>query len=60
LEKEIQQAALGSATWQREVDGNGIPLLQVPRGKVPLSLWDWKVWSQARPSLWRYGDCCNL
>ena len=60
LEKEMQQAVLGSAKWQKEVDGNGIPLLHVPRGKVPLSLWDWKVWSQARPSLWRYGDCCNL
>ena len=60
LEKEMQQAALGTATWQKKVDGNGIPLLQVPRGKVPLSLWDWKVWSQARPALWRYGDCCNF
>ena len=38
LEKEIQQAALGSATWQEKVDGNGIPLLHVPRGKIPLSL----------------------
>ena len=60
LEKEMQQAVLGSATWQKKVDGDGISLLQEPRGKVPLSIWDWKVWSQARPSLWRYGDCCNL
>ena len=34
--------------------------LVVPRAKVPLSLWDWRVWSQARPTLWRYGDAGNL
>ena len=59
VEKEMQLALKGRAKWQ-EIDENGMPLLQIPRGKVPLSLWDWKVWSQARPSLWRYGDCCNL
>ena len=37
-----------------------MPLLRVPRGRKPLSLWDWKIWSQARPTLWRYGDACNL
>ena len=37
-----------------------IPLLEVPRGRRPLSLWDWKVWPQAKPHLWRYGDASNL
>ena len=35
-------------------------MLHVPRGRKPPSLYDWKVWSQARPTLWRYGDACNL
>ena len=37
-----------------------MPLLQVPRGRKPLSLWDWRVWPQAKPHLWRYGDASNL
>ena len=37
-----------------------MPLLQVPRGRKPLSLWDWKVWPLAKPHLWRYGDASNL
>ena len=37
-----------------------MPLLQVPRGRKPLSLWDWRVWPQAKPHLWRYGDAGNL
>ena len=40
-------------------DGS-MPLLQVPRGRKPLSLWDWKVWPQAKPHLWRYGGANNL
>ena len=43
----------------RPADGS-MPLLQVPRGRKPLSLWDWKVWPLAKPHLWRYGDASNL
>ena len=25
-----------------------------------MSLWDWKIWTMAKPKLWRYGDACNL
>ena len=34
--------------------------LLVARGKQPLSLWDWKIWTMAKPRLWRYGDAGNL
>ena len=44
---------------ERPGDGS-MPLLQVPRGRKPLSLWDWKVWPLAKPHLWRYGDASNL
>lgn len=37
-----------------------VPHLAVARGKKPLSLWDWKIWTMARPRLWRYGDGGNL
>ena len=74
LERELQAAAMGMQPWQKEEPGSSevrpetepssssstIPLLRVPRSRCPLSLWDWKVWSQARPTLWRYGDACNL
>ena len=32
--------------------------MEVPRGKQPLSLFDWKIWSQAR--LWLFGETANL
>ena len=34
--------------------------LTVPRGKRPMSLFDWRAWTQARPTLWCYGDASNL
>ena len=37
-----------------------VPHLAVARGKKPLSLWDWKIWTMSRPRLWRYGDGGNL
>ena len=40
--------------------GTTMANLEVPRGAAPLSLFDWKVWAQARPSLWRYGDAGHL
>ena len=39
---------------------NAVPHLAVARGKKPLSLWDWKIWTMSRPRLWRYGDGGNL
>ncbi|CAE7197789.1 tkt [Symbiodinium sp. CCMP2592] len=42
-----------------EEDGQAAHLL-VARGKQPLSLWDWKIWTMAKPRLWRYGDAGNL
>jgi len=72
LERENQKAVLGVATWQQSLAATtqdaggggptdvGIPLMEVPRGPRPLSLWDWKVWTQARPTLWCYGDGGNL
>jgi hypothetical protein len=27
--------------------------LACPSGRAPLSLWDWQIWSQARPTLWQ-------
>ena len=43
----------------RATDGS-LALLEVPRARAPLSLWDWTIWTQARPTLWRYGDATNL
>ena len=37
-----------------------IPSLRVPRGAKPLSLFDWRAWTQARPTLWCYGGAGNL
>ena len=34
--------------------------LFVGRDKKPLSLFDWKIWTMAKPRLWRYGDAANL
>ena len=61
LQAELQRTALGNQEWQtRQPDTQTLPKLQVPRSTTPLSLWDWRVWSQARPGLWRYGDGGNL
>ena len=42
------------------VNTDTVPLLEVPRGRVPLSLWNWQIWSMARPTLWIWGDAGNL
>ena len=34
--------------------------LLVARDKKPLSSFDWKIWTMAKPRLWRYGDAANL
>jgi hypothetical protein len=58
---QLQKTAMGQQEWQMPQDEpQTVPQLGVPRGATPLSLWDWKVWSQARPNLWRYGDAGNL
>lgn len=61
LQTELQKTSMGTQDWQTsEKDSQTLPNLKVPRSTTPLSLWDWRVWSQARPSLWRYGDAGNL
>ncbi|CAK0796442.1 unnamed protein product, partial [Prorocentrum cordatum] len=37
-----------------------VPHLVQPRGAAPLSYWDWRIWTMARPHLWRFGDAANL
>ena len=61
LQAELQKASLGQQSWQRP-DGEPATLSELvcPRTDKPLSLWDWEVWAQARPTLWRYGDAGNL
>ena len=61
LQAELQKAALGQQSWQRP-DGEAAMLSELvcPRTDKPLSLWDWEVRAQARPTLWRYGDAGNL
>ena len=65
----LQKSALGIAAWQEEqapsessttCPDKTMPHLQVPRSNAPLSMWCWRVWAQARPTLWRYGDAGNL
>ena len=53
------QSAFQRAAGER-VAPETLPHLQVPRDKKPLSLFDWRAWTQARPTLWCYGDACNL
>ncbi|CAE7805362.1 unnamed protein product, partial [Symbiodinium sp. CCMP2592] len=66
LERELSHASQGRARWQlaeerreREAPDSAAHLM-VGRGKKPLSLWDWKIWTMAKPRLWRYGDAGNL
>ena len=72
LERELRLALEGRPPWQlegamsagdpgpHEGQANSMRNLLVPRAKQPLSLFDWKIWSMARPELWRYGDCGNM
>ena len=66
IQAELQRSAVGDC---KRVDplqpssqgGSGmLAELVVPTDRTPLSLWDWRVWSQARPTLWCYGDAGNL
>ena len=66
LQAELQRAALGQQTWQSQpqgspnVEAGTLPHIHVPRSTTPLSFWDWRIWTMARPTLWRYGDAGNL
>ena len=67
LQLELQKTATGQQEWQapssREAakasSGQLAHLLQ-PRSSTPLSYWDWRIWTMARPTLWRFGDAANL
>jgi hypothetical protein len=73
LEMELRDAVMGKSRWllpsetsneepvQEDADsGRAAKHLLVARGKKPLSLFDWKIWTMAKPKLWRYGDAGNL
>ena len=73
LELELRDAVMGKSRWllpsespQEELgqadaeSGCAAKHLFVARGKKPLSLFDWKIWTMAKPKLWRYGDAGNL
>ncbi|CAK0887182.1 unnamed protein product [Prorocentrum cordatum] len=62
LQEDLARAALGEPVRPRQAGGAEATManLEVTRGTAPLSLFDWKVRTQARPSLWRYGDAGHL
>lgn len=62
LEGELRDAVMGKSRWAQSAaeDQRAVHHLFVARAKKPLSLWDWKIWSMAKPRLWRYGDASNL
>ena len=67
LQFELQKTATGQQEWQRPIgeqaasssSGEMAHLLH-PRNSAPLSYWDWRIWTMARPTLWRFGDAANL
>ena len=68
LEVELRDAVMGKSRWllpeeQPAAEGpetHEAQHLLVARDKKPLSFFDWKIWSMAKPRLWRYGDASNL
>ena len=68
LQLELQKSATGQQDWQAPTQAEAgsdsrsgtIPHLQQPCGSTPLLYWDWRIWTMARPTLWRYGDAANL
>ena len=62
LQAQFARTALGQEAWQQCASAAApvLPHLEVPRGRVPLSFFDWRIWAQARPTLWRYGDAGHL
>ena len=69
LEKELSHAVMGKSSWmlpdahdrqEEDVTPAASKHLLVARGKKLLSLFDWKIWTMAKPRLWRFGDAANL
>ena len=67
LQLELQKTATGQQEWQApnptdaaSSSSGTIPHLRQPRGSTPLSYWDWRIWTMARPTLWRFGDAANF
>ena len=61
IQADCQKAVLGLASGQRpQEEPNTLAEPGCPRGSAPLSLWDWEIWTKARPTLWCYGDAGNL
>ena len=68
LQQELQKTATGQQEWQMAppdalaaASSSGtVPHLVQPRGATPVSYWDWRIWTMARPHLWRFGDAANL
>ena len=68
LEVELRDAVMGKSPWllpeenapEEQSQTYEAQHLMVARDKKPLSLFDWKIWSMAKPRLWRYGDASNL
>ena len=59
---EVDSAMVVAEPEAADAEGDDLQAshLLVARGKQPLSLWDWKIWTIAKPRLWRYGDAGNL
>ena len=75
IQDELRKASMGLKNWQMDDASKGLDPLQqdgaeaqpkvlaelaCPTDRTPLSLWDWRIWTQARPTLWAYGDAGNL
>jgi len=44
-------ATPSAVNLEQEARAAEAALLEVPRGKRPLSLWDWEIWTKARPAM---------
>ena len=69
VELRLSHAVMGKSSWllpdahdaqEQEVTPEASKHLLVARGKKLLSLFDWKIWTMAKPRLWRFGDAANL
>ena len=68
LQAELQKSAVGCRQpsdpppcerldpphpGSKDAQSKTLAELACPSGRAPLSLWDWQIWSQARPTLWQ-------
>ena len=69
LEKELSYAVMGKSSWLlpdahdqqgHDAAAEASKHLLVARGKKLLSLFDWKIWTMAKPRLWRFGDAAFI